>query len=66
MIIHDTTPRPMYQPEDTPRSPDWSAIYQRYADEYRRSYPNASKEEIEWYAEGCTDDDRAGYASVAA
>jgi hypothetical protein len=65
MIIHDTTPTPMIQAEETRRAPDWNAVYNRYADEYRAAYPNASAEEVQWYAEGCTQDDISGFASVA-
>jgi hypothetical protein len=55
----------MYTPPETRIAPDWAAIYRRYADEYRKANPTASAEEIEWYAEGMTQDRRGGYASVA-
>ena len=66
MIVHDTTPAPMIQPQETRTAPDWNATYCNYADEYRKANPGASAEEIEWYAEGCAQHNRAGYASVAA
>jgi hypothetical protein len=56
----------MIQHQETRTAPDWNAAYTRYADEYRKANPKASAEEIEWYAEGCSRHDQAGYASVAA